>query len=57
MVRVAAGRFYTNYLIAYFSGVITRKGVYAPLTPDVYEPIIELLEKEGIGCKEEIVDA
>ena len=37
------------------AGAITRKGVLAPLSADLYEPIIELLEKEGLGCKEEIV--
>ena len=36
-------------------GKITRKGVFAPLTADIYEPIIEILEKEGMSCKEEII--
>ena len=36
-------------------GVIKRVGVLAPLSEDIYEPIIELLEKENIGCKEEII--
>eukprot|EP00730_Choanoeca_flexa_P013244 TRINITY_DN5109_c0_g1_i1.p1 TRINITY_DN5109_c0_g1~~TRINITY_DN5109_c0_g1_i1.p1 ORF type:complete len:450 (+),score=150.86 TRINITY_DN5109_c0_g1_i1:48-1397(+) len=35
-------------------GKITEKGVLAPLTPNLYNPIIELLEAEGIACKEEI---
>ena len=37
------------------AGVITRKGVLAPLSADLYQPIIELLEKEGLGCKEEVL--
>lgn len=37
-------------------GVITRKGVLAPLEKDVYEPIIAALEKEGLSCKEEILE-
>eukprot|EP00045_Choanoeca_perplexa_P001604 m.20861 g.20861 ORF g.20861 m.20861 type:complete len:347 (-) comp11060_c0_seq4:73-1113(-) len=35
-------------------GKITEKGVLAPLTPNLYNPIIELLEAEGIACKEEL---
>eukprot|EP01137_Pigoraptor_chileana_P031773 Opistho-2@20135 len=34
-------------------GKITRRGVIAPLTKDIYEPVLELLEKEKIGCIEE----
>lgn len=34
-------------------GVINKKGVIMPNTKDVYEPILELLAKEGIVCKEE----
>lgn len=37
-------------------GKITRKGVFAPLTSDIYLPLIAELEKEGISCKEELVD-
>lgn len=36
-------------------GKITEKGVLAPLTPNLYNPIIELLEEEGLCCKEEVV--
>lgn len=36
-------------------GKITRTGVLAPMTPDIYVPIIDLLEKENISCKEEIL--
>ncbi|EDQ85999.1 uncharacterized protein MONBRDRAFT_34020 [Monosiga brevicollis MX1] len=35
-------------------GKITKKGVFAPLTPDIYEPLIQQLEAEGICCKEEL---
>lgn len=37
------------------SGGLSRRGVLAPLTPDIYEPIITLLEAEGLSCKEEIL--
>ncbi|EGD80106.1 saccharopine dehydrogenase [Salpingoeca rosetta] len=37
-------------------GKITRKGVFAPMTKDIYQPLIAELEKEGIGCKEEYLD-
>lgn len=37
------------------TGKITRKGVFAPLSKDVYTPLIEELEKENIGCREEIL--
>jgi hypothetical protein len=30
--------------------------VLAPLSKNLYQPIIELLEKEGLGCTEEVVD-
>lgn len=33
-------------------GVITRKGVFAPLTPDIYEPILEELNNNGITFEE-----
>eukprot|EP01134_Creolimax_fragrantissima_P006535 CFRG6535T1 len=37
-------------------GKITKKGVFAPLTRDIYEPIIEVLEKEeGVVVKDTIV--
>jgi len=36
-------------------GKITKKGILAPFAPEIYEPIIELLEKEGIKCVEETV--
>jgi len=37
-------------------GKITQKGVLAPLSKNLYQPIIEALEAEGLGCKEEVVD-
>eukprot|EP00051_Salpingoeca_urceolata_P026413 m.477223 g.477223 ORF g.477223 m.477223 type:complete len:452 (-) comp20778_c0_seq1:139-1494(-) len=37
-------------------GKISKKGVLAPLSADLYEPLIAELEKEGLGCKEEVVD-
>lgn len=36
-------------------GVIKRTGVIAPLTPDVFEPLIVELEKEKITCVEESI--
>ena len=36
-------------------GKLATKGVLAPLAPEIYEPIIEALEKEGIKCVEEVV--
>ncbi|CDH59027.1 saccharopine dehydrogenase [Lichtheimia corymbifera JMRC:FSU:9682] len=36
-------------------GKLTAKGVVAPMTTDITEPIIELLEKEGIGMVERIL--
>eukprot|EP01135_Chromosphaera_perkinsii_P003351 Nk52_evm51s240 gene=Nk52_evmTU51s240 len=33
-------------------GKVSGKGVLAPLNPEIYEPTLELLEKEGIECKE-----
>jgi saccharopine dehydrogenase-like NADP-dependent oxidoreductase len=33
-------------------GKITRPGVHAPTSPDVYEPILQELETLGIHCKE-----
>jgi saccharopine dehydrogenase (NADP+, L-glutamate forming) len=36
-------------------GRITERGVLAPLTPALYNPIIEMLELEGLSCKEEVV--
>lgn len=38
-----------------FTGKITDCGVIAPLRKHLYDPLIELIEKEGIGCKEEVV--
>jgi len=32
---------------------ITKKGVIMPNTKDIYEPILDLLAKEGIVCKEQ----
>ena len=37
------------------TGKITKRGVFAPLEPEIFLPLIELLEKEGLGCKEELV--
>jgi len=34
-------------------GKITKKGVLMPNTQDIYDPILELLAKEGIICREE----
>jgi len=36
-------------------GKLAQKGVLAPFTPAIYEPIIEQLEKDGIRCIEETV--
>ncbi|KAL1934084.1 hypothetical protein VTP01DRAFT_6266 [Rhizomucor pusillus] len=36
-------------------GKITQKGVIAPMSPDINNPIMELLEKEGIGMVEKIL--
>ncbi|KAJ3295229.1 hypothetical protein HK104_002890 [Borealophlyctis nickersoniae] len=36
------------------NGQITRKGVIAPTTKDIYEPILEKLEKEGVRFIEAI---
>ncbi|KAI8142359.1 saccharopine dehydrogenase [Fennellomyces sp. T-0311] len=36
-------------------GKITQKGVLAPMTPEINDPIIELLEKENIGMVEKIL--
>lgn len=33
-------------------GEYTRKGVVAPMTRDIYEPMIERLHREGIQFKE-----
>lgn len=33
-------------------GVITRRGVVLPVFADVYQPLLEALEAEGIGCDE-----
>jgi len=38
------------------AGKITDKGILAPYSPHVYEPIIALLEKEGIRVVDEILD-
>lgn len=37
------------------TGKITKRGVFAPLEPEIFFPLIELLDEEGLGCKEEIV--
>ncbi|KAI9312128.1 saccharopine dehydrogenase [Dichotomocladium elegans] len=36
-------------------GKITEKGVLAPMTPSINDPIMELLEKENIGMVEKIL--
>lgn len=33
-------------------GTITRKGSFAPMTPDVYMPMLDVLKSEGIVLKE-----
>ena len=38
-----------------YAGKITRHGVFAPLTKDIYLPLIAELDKEKIGCKEEFL--
>ncbi len=35
-------------------GKIDRKGIILPMTKDIYNPILELLEKEEITCEEEV---
>ncbi|MBD3653646.1 saccharopine dehydrogenase C-terminal domain-containing protein [Kangiella sp.] len=35
-------------------GKIARKGLVLPMTKDIYNPILELLEKEGIVCEVQI---
>ncbi|ACV27032.1 saccharopine dehydrogenase C-terminal domain-containing protein [Kangiella koreensis] len=35
-------------------GIIDRKGIILPMTKDIYLPILELLEKEGVTCEEEL---
>lgn len=35
-------------------GKIDRKGMILPMTKDIYLPILDLLEKEGVVCKEEV---
>ncbi|OMJ21840.1 Saccharopine dehydrogenase [NADP(+), L-glutamate-forming] [Smittium culicis] len=37
-------------------GKITRTGVLAPMTPDIYEPIMNELLKEGVYCVEETLN-
>jgi len=37
-------------------GKISDKGVLAPYAPHVYEPIVELLEKENVKVVDEILD-
>eukprot|EP01137_Pigoraptor_chileana_P016460 Opistho-2@5903 len=39
------------------AGTITRRGVLAPITKDIYEPILSELEKENIVCVERTVQA
>jgi saccharopine dehydrogenase (NADP+, L-glutamate forming) len=46
---------YTHSLIYALLGVIKDRGVLAPLTPEITKPIIEALEKEGIGMVEAIL--
>ena len=36
-------------------GKLTIKGVIAPMTPEIYEPLIELIEKEDISCIEAVL--
>lgn len=38
-------------------GKIARKGLVLPMTEDIYAPILDLLEKEGVVCKEQVMDA
>jgi hypothetical protein len=35
------------------AGKITNKGVLAPMTPEIYKPIMELLELENLTMYEE----
>ncbi|KAJ1919884.1 saccharopine dehydrogenase (NADP+, L-glutamate-forming) [Mycoemilia scoparia] len=35
-------------------GKLTKTGVIAPMSADIYEPLIELVEKENIGCEEAV---
>ena len=37
-------------------GKIARKGVILPVTQDIYLPILEQLEKEGIICQEQVFE-
>ena len=37
-------------------GAFHHTGILAPMSKDIYEPILTLLEKEGIRCAEEIFD-
>jgi saccharopine dehydrogenase-like NADP-dependent oxidoreductase len=34
-------------------GKIQRKGVYGPMYPEIYNPVLEELERYGIGFREE----
>jgi hypothetical protein len=36
--------------------VIPGKGILAPMSKDIYGPILELLEKEGIHCVDDTYD-
>jgi len=36
-------------------GKITKKGVFAPLTPEIYNPLIEAIEKNGVVVKHTVV--
>jgi len=36
-------------------GKITKTGVFAPMSPEINNPVMELLEKEGIGMVERIL--
>eukprot|EP01135_Chromosphaera_perkinsii_P002593 Nk52_evm109s224 gene=Nk52_evmTU109s224 len=36
-------------------GKLCKKGILAPLTKDIYGPLIVELEKEGINCVEEVI--
>lgn len=41
-------------LICFFVGMLGRKGVIAPMTKDIYEPMLVKLEKEGIRFVENV---
>jgi hypothetical protein len=39
------------------AGVIARRGVFGPVTPDTYGPVLRELHALGIRCTETIEDA